>query len=349
MHEHGGNIYTHVNRIDFSANINPLGMPERVKQAVIDSVCLWEHYPDPDCVELTELIAKKEGVSTASILCGNGAAELIFALVEAIKPRKALVFAPGFYEYEQALHNVGCEILRYGLEEQSGFLVREDVLQWITKDVDMVLFANPNNPTGLLVETDLQKAIVERCNTLGVHLLVDESFLELVTGKKTQSVVPYLQGKQETYNRLYVLKSFTKLYAIPGIRAGYLLGKDETFFLQIRSFLQSWNVSVPAQAAARACLMEHEYVKQSLHYIEKEKAYLWKELSTFKNITIYGGDANFLFWKGSQDFYDAFLKNGFLIRDCSNYMGLTKGFYRIAVRTHEENVAFVACLREICE
>ena len=125
---HGGEVYDHPGVIDFSANINPLGTPPAVLEAVAASLPFLSQYPDPYCRELTAAIAHYEGVPQSQILCGNGAAELIFSLCQALRPKKALVPVPSFSEYRSALEAVGCETVQYPLSREKGFLLDETFL-----------------------------------------------------------------------------------------------------------------------------------------------------------------------------------------------------------------------------
>ena len=129
MHKHGGDIYSDENCIDFSANINWRGMPARVRKAAWDGVAKSGNYPDPECRRLTAAIAKREGLKQEQVICGNGAADLIFSLARARQPQHALLFSPTFFEYEQALRSVGCELKRYELKEERGFVAGEDMLE----------------------------------------------------------------------------------------------------------------------------------------------------------------------------------------------------------------------------
>ena len=151
--DHGGNVYRTRCRIDFSASINPLGMPERVRRAAEQAVIRCDKYPDPDALHLRKAIAGRELPQCPGeeyVLTGNGAAELIFALTAAVRPKTALLIAPDFVEYEQALHFFGCRILWYTNRRENGFRPGEDLLERISPEIDMIFFSVPNNPTAAL-------------------------------------------------------------------------------------------------------------------------------------------------------------------------------------------------------
>ena len=179
-HIHGGDIYRHGHITDFSANVNPLGTPESVKEAVRKSAEGIEHYPDVHCSKLKKALSEWEQVPESWLICGNGAADLIFALTLALKPKKALILAPTFAEYEQALKSVGCQITYFYLTEQEEFRVTEKILSEITPALDMVCLCNPNNPTGELTDREMLLKLSQKCREHQVFFAVDECFLDFV-------------------------------------------------------------------------------------------------------------------------------------------------------------------------
>ena len=232
--------------LDFSANISPLGLPEGVRQGVIDSLSQATQYPDPLCRKLRRAIGEKEGIDPEYIQCGNGAADLIFRLVLAKRPRRALVTAPTFAEYEQALTAFGCEVDRYLLTKEEGFALTPRFLEALEEKPDMVFLCNPNNPTGLFVEPDWGLAFLAKCRERGITVVMDECFLDFTGQEKARSWKPYLNE----YPNLVLLKSFTKLFAMPGIRLGYLLTANEALICQAEQAGQAWGISCVAIASS---------------------------------------------------------------------------------------------------
>lgn len=345
MYKHGGDIYNHVNCIDFSANINLLGMPMKVKEAIQRSISSCEHYPDVEMRRLKQSLADRENVGISNIICGNGAAELIFSVVMTIKPKKALIFAPGFYEYEQALKFVGCELVIYRLLESDDFVLKEnhqnEILQMIDESFDIVFVCNPNNPTGVLTEKTFLEKLALKCLSCKTVLVVDECFLDFIDEKQSYTVTNLI----ERYNNLFVLKAFTKIFAIPGIRLGYALCSNEELLLKMKEGIQPWNVSVPAQEAGIAACSLPEFEKQTRTVVNEEKRFLIDVLNK-AGFKIYGSKANYIFFKANKDFEEKMIRNNILVRNCANYRGLNEGFFRIAVRTHEENIQLKAALLE---
>lgn len=338
---HGGDIYSHPCRIDFSSNMNPLGMPESVRKAALEGVLLSEHYPDVHCRALREAIGRREEVPFDWVICGNGAAELIFALCWAKKPKKALLTAPSFAEYEQALASTGCEITFYECREEAGFALQEDFLDALKEDLDLVFLCSPNNPTGVLIPPALLKGIVSRCRKRGIFLVMDECFQPFLEQGEEES----LKGKLGENNGIFVLRAFTKLYAMAGLRLGYGICSDTKFLNKLRGVLQPWNVSLPAQMAGIAAAEELTFARKSRELIAAERAFLQQGLRGL-GLKTYDSKANYVFFKGPADLFERCLKEGILIRDCSSYRGLGEGYFRAAVRLREENRELLGILKE---
>ena len=341
MHKHGGDIYTHKDVIDFSTNINLLGMPEGVIKGANEGVLLSENYPDPECQDLKEKLAKHEAVSKDNLICGNGAADLIFSLVFSIKPKKALLLAPTFYEYEKALRASGSEIEYYYLDEENGFMLDEKFLEGLNENIDILFLCNPNNPTGELIKKELIEKILKKCEEKNIFLVIDECFMCFVDEAQEYSAKEFVNKS----DNLFILKAFTKIYAMPGLRLGYGICSNKEVLDSMCEVSQAWSISIPAQRAGIYALDEKEYVNESLEILRQEKHYLKKELEK-RGFKIYGSNANYIFFRVPEskkdiDFFAEFLGKGFLIRDCSNYEGLEKGYYRIAVKKHKENELFI--------
>lgn len=339
---HGGDIYRHPDVLDYSANINPLGTPPGVIRAAKDSMERVCHYPDACQEKLKQALAEYEQVPVEWLICGNGAAELIFALVQAVKPKRALVLAPTFAEYAQALEAVGCEVNREILKKEDGFTLQDRIMDRLQKeDLQMVFLCNPNNPTGILMDPKLLRKIVTLCEKRQIYLVVDECFLDFVPEPEVHTLKGELKGKKY----LFLLKAFTKRYAMAGLRLGYGITSGETLMTQIEAQLQPWNVSTPAQEAGTAALRETAYVEKSRTLIFQERQFLREGLMKM-GYPVLDSQANYLFFEGEPDLYEKLLEEGVMIRDCSNYPGLWKGCYRIAVKLHPDNEKLLEAIRK---
>ncbi len=335
---HGGDVYSNRIRFDFSANINPAGMPESVTDALIRTASRCSAYPDPYCTALREKIACSEGVSAASVLCGNGAAELIYAFAYALpKEKPALVISPTFCDYTAALDAAGVRSEPYLLSQKDGFCLTDAVLQQDMSRYGALFLCSPNNPTGITVDP----AIVRGLAGTGVRMLLDLTFLDL-TDEPDKYDVPALL---HAFPNVAVLRAFTKSYAMAGVRLGYVLCGDGAFLGAMSEKTQCWNVSAFAQAAGIAALDCAQWLRASVAQIAVQRQKLTEGLRA-SGVRVYPGEANFLLLYTQPDLYPKLLQKGIMIRDCSNYTGLGKGFFRIAVRTAAENDALLAAVKE---
>lgn len=336
---HGGNIYKYKDYLDFSANINPLGMPDSVRRAVIQSAELWEKYPDPDCTKLTGKIAEKENISAPHIVCGNGADDIICRIIGSFRPKKALVSVPTFSEYSRILSENNCKIHKYFLEEKNSFYVMSDIVEYINEKTDMIFLCSPNNPTGNTISPEIMQIIAEKCLYTNTILVCDECFMDFVIDSKNKTSRNFLN------KNMIIIKAFTKIYAMAGLRLGYGVFGDSEIAEKVRRNGQYWSVSVPAQEAGISALDETDYINKTLNYIEKERNFLTNELSGMK-FKVFPSEANFIFFRSNIPVEELLKKQKILIRNCENY-GIDKNFFRIAVRTHDENIMLISALRRI--
>ena len=394
---HGGDRYRNHVTLDFSVNTNPLGMPEYVRKTLLETVCgsadIWEWYPDPACGRLRELIASHRHIAKEWIVCGNGASELITAIVRAksthaaahvTKPEeertalktersalRVVLPVPSFAEYERAAAAVGAKCIYHSLNRENGFALTETVLEKLTPDADMLFLCNPNNPTGNLIPEKLLRRILEHCRKNGITVLLDECFLELCApesdekGRNGASKRDAAEDAEtarhsdkriaslaSAYPNLVVLKAFTKLYAMPGVRLGYCICGNKMLRERIREQLPCWNVSGIAQLAGMTALdnkKNFDYIGQSRRMIQKERDWLTEALWTLGMETV-PGCANFICFYADPLFhgnlYEKLLSKEILIRDCSGFRGMESGWYRIAVRPHEENEELIRAIQD---
>ena len=328
--------------LDFSANISPLGLPEGVRAAVIGSLAQADSYPDPLCRALGQAIGGAEGADPDWCLCGSGAADLIYRAVLAKRPARALVTAPAFSEYEAALDLVRCKTDRFPLREAEDFGLNEGFLEAVGPETDMVFLCQPNNPTGRAVPRPLLVRALERCRAVNALLVVDECFCDFLDDPGAFT----MKGLLGKYPNLLILKAFTKLYAMAGLRLGYCLCSDRALLDAMRGAGQPWAVSGPAQAAGIAALRETEYVQAVRALIRTERPRLAGELARL-GFRVIPGEANYLLFHTKTPLIQPLRERGILLRDCGNYHGLGAGWYRTAVRTGEENARLTAALEEI--
>ena len=338
---HGGDVYDGEIRLDFSANTNPYGTPRGVLDAMSAVLTRVHQYPDPYCRELVDAISEFEGVPKDWILCGSGAAELIYSYCEALRPETAMELAPTFSEYSLALERVGCRVERYSLKKENHFSLTEEFLPVLARIRPDVLFlCNPNNPTGQVIGLPLLEKILNLCHRQGTALFVDECFLDLSDDGVS------LKARLGEHPKLFLLKAFTKSYGMAGVRLGYCLCSDPALLEKMSHTVPPWNVSTLAQAAGVAALQERAFLQKTRALIPVERQWLKGQLEAL-GFWVCPSRANYLLFQGRPDLREQLRKQGIAIRSCGNYHGLEQGWYRIAVRLHEENERLIQAMKEV--
>ncbi len=345
--QHGGDVTGFIDEygvepLDFSANISPLGLPDKVRQAIIDSLDKAEQYPDPLCRHLVKAISGYQNVDEKFIICGNGSADLIFRMAQALRPKRALVCAPTFSEYADAMQTVGCEVEQHILQAQNGYRIDQSFIDKIVPGVELVFVCQPNNPTGVITPRDMVLKVLQKCENVGARLVLDECFVGFLENRDDITLTGYLGS----HPGLVIMKAFTKLYGMPGVRLGYLLCSDLDFIEMIRDIAQPWPVSQMAQAAGIAAVDCADYAEQVRLLVGYEREFVRGKLAKLGIEAL--GQANFLFFHLDDNgaLTAKMRERGVLIRDCSNYVGLGPGYYRIAVRTREENTKMLQALED---
>ncbi|MBQ6321457.1 MAG: aminotransferase class I/II-fold pyridoxal phosphate-dependent enzyme [Lachnospiraceae bacterium] len=328
--------------LDFSASISPFPMPERVRKAAQEALEREDRYPDPNQRRLRRAIAEAYSLQEEEILCGTGAADLIWRLAAALQPGRVLITEPSFGEYRAALEWYGHEVRGYSLRKETGFLLQEDFLEMLTDDIDVAILCEPNNPTGLTTEKELFLQIAQRCGENRILLVVDESFQDFLDPKEHPSMLENLYQWP-----LLVIRSFTKLYAMASLRLGWCACSDTKLLRKMQLSGQPWPVSYPAEEAGIAALAQKEHAKTVRKQINRERNRLIGELKRL-GCYVVEGEANYLlFYDPLIELGSALQDRGILLRDCSNFEGLGTGWYRAAVRSEADNRTLIRAMEEV--
>ena len=330
---HGGDVYRNPIEYDFSINVNPLGMPLASIQAAHEGVVLTGRYPDYKAEQLCHAIAKAKQIPADRIIPGNGAAELLYVLGQTI-PEKALTIAPTFTGYAEAVAAGGGE-LTYASDEQ-------ELLAKMDDSIRLVFLCNPNNPTGTLFTREQILRVLAKAEAMQAYVCVDECFLPFLEEEASYSMLPYLAK----HPRLLVLRAFTKIYCMAGLRLGYLACGDTELQSRIRAKLQPWNTSIPVQLAGIAALSDTEYLAKTRENLQAERAYLVPRLRELV-AEVYDGYGNFLLFRDEPDLKERMLEVGVLIRACGDFEGLDDTYFRIGIRSHSENQEFIRRLARV--
>jgi threonine-phosphate decarboxylase len=330
--------------LDFSASINPLGMPPEVRATACAAVDEAVHYPEIDGASLAAALAEYHGLPADQLLPAAGSTELIYLLPRVLRPRRALLVVPAFSEYQRSLRQAGAGVDLFPLLPEQGFdLDPLRLLAAVTPETDLVLLANPANPTGAAIDSAVIETIARAVREQAL-VVVDEAFVDFCPERS-------LVGRIREHDNLYLLRSLTKFYAMPGLRAGYLAGPPRGV-ARLAGGREPWTLSTPALAAARACLELEDYRCRSLELIPHWRAALATGLTAL-GLTVFPGAANFLLARlqspglGASELAGILYRRGILIRSCSNFPPLDDRYLRLAVRGAEENVRLLAALAEV--
>ncbi|MBI5142857.1 MAG: threonine-phosphate decarboxylase [Nitrospirae bacterium] len=338
MTMHGGDVYSAAdalkipvrNVIDFSASVNPLGPSKKVKAAMRSALKELGRYPDSHCRRLVKKIARVYGIDPTHIVCGNGSNELIHLAMAVTKPKRVLVTAPAFAEYERAARLVGAEIVKLPLAESDGFGVSAQAFAEAMKSCDAAFLCNPGNPAGTLMSRADVLAIAAAANTANCLLIIDEAFMDFC---RDESVIRDAAGS----SGVIVLRSLTKYHSLAGLRIGFGLFPPE-IKAAIAEIKDPWSVNALAEVAAITALSDRAFAKDTAAWLSAEKKYMGKGLAAL-GFKIYPSEANFFLVKHelAQALREHLYRRGILLRDCSNFDGLDISFLRIAIRGRREN------------
>lgn len=349
FYQHGGDL-TRLSRIsglpkdeilDFSANINPLGPPDWLRPLVSSVLGSVVHYPDPECAELVAAACRRYGCSQDQLLVGNGSTEILHLLPRVLDMRRAIVMAPSYVDYAVAATAAGLNCEPFLLLESEGFLPDLQKLEFLLHGQEIVFLCNPNNPTGALLDSQSLREIAARHPS--TFFLVDEAFGDFVDGMDS-----FVSDRP---HNVTVLLSLTKIYSIPGLRLGCAIA-DSGIADAVRRIQQPWSVNSIAQAVGAAALQDDEYVERTRKYVQEQREVLKADLQSIPGVTVYPAAANFLLVRIDRDDMDARtladlgIREGIAIRVCDNFQGLDKRFFRVAVRTGEENAKLCHSLKE---
>ncbi len=362
---HGGNVY-HAARLlcrdasdlcDFSASINPLGVPPAARRVLQTAINKVQHYPDPEGLALVQAIAARHRIAPENVLLGNGTVELIYAIPTALNIRRGLIIGPTFSEYERSLLLSNARVTTVLAHASDGYRQPvQAVLERVKSSrssgsgkrlpIDAVFLCNPNSPTGQSVSRNSVYRLLEAVKRQRGCLIVDETFVEFCEEK---SVI----RRAVRDDSLVVLRSFTKFYGIPGLRIGYAVGTEKRL-RAIRDRLPPWSVNTLAQEAALACLQDVRYKQRTLQFFEKERPVFRRAVERIPGFRVYPSAANFFLVEltgslTSRQVQSALVERGFLVRDCSNYPGLHERMLRCAVRTSAENARLVKHLQHVID
>lgn len=362
---HGGNIYKifrekNIDKIlDYSSNINPYGLPENLKKEIFEKLFVLEIYPDPDYIELREKIAEKNNLNIENIIVGNGATEIIFLFMKILSPKKVLIVSPTFGEYERAikastLANDSLEINYFELKETENFVLNVKNLETeLENNYDLLILCNPNNPTGQFLKLKKLEEILKICEQKNTKLFIDEAFVEFVEDWENESII----NSKENKENLFVIRAFTKFFAIPGLRLGYGICFNNNLLKKMLEKKEPWSVNNIADLAGKTVLDDENYIQKTKEWIKDQKKYMYENLNKIEGLRAYKTEVNFILLKIEDNLLEKgldvknlrkkMLEKGILIRDASNFIYLNKHYFRLAIKDKLNNEKVIETLTSI--
>lgn len=335
--------------LDFSSNINPFGMDKSLIKVIKDNIKFLRYYPQLDLNQLKIKISNLFQTNPENIRLGSGATDIIYRLANIFyiqeSKKKILFINPSFLEYKlsfKAYEDI--EIINYMLDVNN-FNIKEDILKYLDKDLLALYICNPNNPSSNLMDANLLNIILNVCKKNNIYLIMDECFMDFVENERKYSLI----SKIDEFDNLIILRTFTKLFAMPAIRLAYLLSSNQRILKSFDNLSPTWNIStIPLNVGLRAIDIYKKIRNKNLKYLKKERKYLKNKLEEL-DIEVYHSDTNFILFKlemQKKSLEKYLLGYNVLIRSCRDFKGLDESYYRICIRTHRENKRIIKLMRE---
>lgn len=344
MNKHGGYFEDdRDNIVDFSVNINPF-ISEKIINTIKQNIGDIIRYPEIDGKTAKKAIARNTGKDETNLILGNGATELIYLYARTVKPKSAVIIQPTFTEYKKSLNLVDTEVFDFLADENNEFKINIEALISMIKRVNaqMIILCNPNNPTGVFSDIESLKNLLDYVKKHNIHVLIDESFIDFTERK---SLIDYIEDYP-----IFIIRSMTKFYAIPGLRLGYGIGSKE-LIQKLTYQKEPWTLNSFALSIVDCIFKDIKHAKTMKEWIGNERRDMYKELKNIKGIEVVKGEANFHLCKvagmTANDLKSELLKRKIFIRTCEDFVGLDNKYFRIAVRTREENKKLITCLKDI--
>ena len=338
------------NIISFSANVNPLGISPKLKETLAERIDAIMSYPDREYSSLRKRIAEYVRIDMDSIIVGNGSTELISMFIQIKHPKKALIIGPTYSEYEREVSLGGGLARYYRLKEENKFTLDINELEEeLTEDTDLLVICNPNNPTSTAISRNDMRKILDICKQKGIFVMVDETYVEFAEDVLKVTSIPLTVY----YNNIIILRGISKFFAAPGLRLGYAICGNADLLKEINQRKNPWTINSLAAIAGEIMFTDETYIKETRSLIASERSRVCRLLDDMKNVQYYTPTANFVLVKilrediSSMDVFEAAIKKGMMIRDCSTFPFLNNKFIRFCFMTPELNDALLEVLRQL--
>ena len=360
---HGSDIekiseYYHIkkeNIINFGGNVNPLGLSEKVKKSIAEHVDLFSSYPDREYTALRNVLSDYCDIPADYILPGNGSSEMISLLIETRAPKNTLILGPTYSEYSRELSFSGSTQTYYHLREETNFELDVDDLCSVllssekTVNYDFLIICNPNNPTSSAIRRGEMERLLSFCQKHDIFVMIDETYVEFAPDINAITAVPLTRE----FTNLMVLRGVSKFFAAPGMRLGYGITGNMDFLSKMREKQTPWSLNSMGAFAGEIMLQDEDYIRQTRELILSERTRMIKELKSVPTYKVYPAYANFILLKilkpglTSYDVFEACIRQGLIIRDCSSFQCLDGEFVRFCIMMPEDNSRLVEVLKNL--
>lgn len=316
--------------LDFSENCNPAGPPRAVIDLWPNLVARLHAYPDPAGEPFLSKVADYHGVPKVSVFAGNGAAEILSLIAERYRGKRAIVVHPTFSEYEATLQAKGVEIERVIASEEDGFKLPIDLILARLAGASVVYICTPNNPTGVMPEREDILAVIRKAKEVECEVVLDEAFIDFIDESRS-----FIHELNE-FPHVIIVRSMTKMYAIPGIRLGYVVAHSDVI-VELKSAAPHWNVNGMAAVIGAACLGEEAYREAAIRHAAEERMKMSAFLREF-GCSVIESEANFLVFKphDAGKLYTDMLAKGIVLRHSENFRGMEGRWLRIGMKSSAE-------------
>ena len=334
----------------FSANVNPLGISPKLKEALAEHIDVITSYPDREYTSLRKSIARYTHTDASHIIVGNGATELISLFIQIEHPKKALIIGPSYSEYEREIELGGGTALYYPLKEANDFAL--DVPHFLGKlneTIDLLVICNPNNPTSTAINRADMRRILDECKSYGIYVMVDETYVEFAPDTDALTSIPL----SHIYSNLIILRGISKFFASPGLRLGYAVTGNQDLIKEINGRKNPWTINSLAEVAGELMFSDEDYIRETRALIAEERTRIYGILSGMDTLKVYEPTANFLLARilkpgvTAQDLFDHAIRKGLMIRDCSSFPFLDASYFRFCFMSQEKNDELIACIKEL--
>ncbi|MDD3415069.1 MAG: histidinol-phosphate transaminase [Lachnospiraceae bacterium] len=338
--------------ISFSANVNPLGLSNKLRSTLALHLDAITSYPDREYASLRTTIGNYVGAEKEQIIVGNGSTELISLFIQFKHPKKTLILGPTYSEYEREISLGGGISLYFPLKEEDDFCLNISKLELqLNESIDLLVICNPNNPTSSAIKRDDLRKILDICKRNDIFLMIDETYIEFADEYEKISAVPLINY----YNNLFIIRGISKFFAAPGLRLGYAITGNSDLIKSINAKKNPWTINSLAEIAGTLMFTDTDYIRQTKELIHEERIRICKELKAIDGLTYYEPTANFVLAKIlkesiTADFlFNQAIRNKMMIRNCCTFPFLDNQFFRFCFMKPDQNDQLLACIKETLE